>query len=62
MGMRKYLIIIMQGIIRFFIFHKPCDLKWFAFLSFFCIFAKDLGTEHNQRSLELIENRSCSTP
>lgn len=46
----------MQGIIRFFIFHKPCDLKMV------CIFVKDLGTEHNQRSLELIENRSCSTP
>ena len=53
----------MQGIIRFFIFHKPCDLKMVCiFVFFFCIFAKDLGTEHNQRSLELIENRSCSTP
>lgn len=61
MGMRKYLIIIMQGIIRFFIFHKPCDLKMVCIFVFFCIFAKDLGTEHNQRSLELIENRSCST-
>ena len=52
----------MQGIIRFFMFHKPCDLKMVCIFVFFCIFAKDLGTEHNQRSLELIENRSCSTP
>lgn len=39
----------------FFIFHKPCDLKLVCILVFFCTFAKDLGTEHNQRSLELLQ-------
>lgn len=43
MGMRKYLIIIMQGIIRFFIFHKPCDLKMVCIFVFFVFLPKIWG-------------------